>query len=160
MNWHSYFFEIINIIAKKSKDPSTKVGCVIVSDINEIVSSGFNGFPRGVNDKLKNRYERETKLLLTEHAERNAIYAAARRGIPLQNCRMYIDWYPCADCMRGIIQSGINNIYINGDSQSYQDTELLRRWKKHITASLLMAEEANINIYIIKNGSVTKEVIT
>ena len=151
MNWDEYFFDIILSISKKSKDPSTTVGCLIVSSNNEIVSSGFNGFPRGVKDgptKVPDRYERSQKLLFTEHAERNAIYAAARRGIPLEGCRIYIEWHPCADCMRAIIQTGIKEVIMNGRSDSFNDEALQERWNEHIQVSEIMAKEAGVKIRI------------
>jgi dCMP deaminase len=153
MNWDEYFFDIIGSISKKSKDPSTMVGCLIVSPNNEIVSSGFNGFPRGVEDNptvVAERYERSQKLLFTEHAERNAIYAAARRGTPLEGCKIYIEWHPCADCMRAIIQTGIKEIITNGRSGLFNDEALQDRWSKHIQASETMAKEAEVEIRIWK----------
>lgn len=151
MDWDEYFFEIIKSVAIKSKDPSTSVGCILVSPFNEIISTGFNGFPRGVKDspvKDANRYERKEKLLFTEHAERNSIYAAARRGVALEGCKIYVDWNPCADCMRAIIQSGIKEVILNGRSESFNNEQLRDRWRDHIRCAELMAQEANIKIRI------------
>ena len=92
------------------------------------------------------RYERSQKLLFTEHSERNAIYTAAKRGVPLQGCRIYLEWYPCADCMRAIIQSGIVEIVINSSSSFYNDLSLYERWKDHIECSKIMAQEAGVSI--------------
>jgi len=150
MSWEEYFFNVILEIQKKSKD-RTKVGCVIVSPYNEIVSTGFNGFPRGVEDrqdKVPERYEREIKLMYTEHAEKNAIFAAARRGIPLEGCKIYIEWSPCADCMRAIIQSGIKEVVLNGRSESFNNKELRSRWEAQIQCAEIMAKEAGIKIRI------------
>lgn len=108
-------------IARWSKDRSRGVGCVIVGPTNELRSTGFNGFPRGVNDEVENRHERPAKYKWTEHAERNAIYNAARVGIPLDGCRMYLPWFPCMECARAIIQSGILElICIKPDSADAQ----------------------------------------
>jgi len=156
MNWDEYFFDIIESVLKKSKDPSTRVGSIIVSPDHEIVSTGFNGFPKRVQDvsnNLKNieaRYERSQKLLFTEHAERNAIYAAARRGTPLDGCTIYVDWTPCADCMRGIIQSGIVEVVLNGRSESFNNEALQKRWADHIECSNTMASEAGVLIRVWK----------
>ena len=90
-----------------SKDRSRKVGCVIVGPNNEIRATGYNGFPRRVDDTPAERHERPLKYLWTEHAERNAIYNAAYSGIPLAGSRIYIPWYPCIDCARAIVQAGI-----------------------------------------------------
>ena len=105
MNWDEFFFDMIDIIKTKSKDRATKVGTVIVSSDNAVLSIGFNGFPRGVNDDIDERHERtpKGKYLWTEHAERNAIYNAARHGIILEGSRIYLDFYPCARCARAII---------------------------------------------------------
>jgi dCMP deaminase len=94
-------------VATRSKDRSTKVGCVIVGPDNEIRATGYNGFPRGVDDANQARHERPEKYLWTEHAERNAIYNAARIGTPLDGCRAYLPWFPCMDCARALVQVGI-----------------------------------------------------
>jgi len=94
-------------IAEWSKDRSRQVGCIIAGPNNEIRAVGFNGFPRGVDDSVEARHQRPAKYPWTEHAERNAIYNAARVGTPVEGCRMYLPWFPCMDCARAIIQSGI-----------------------------------------------------
>ena len=94
--WKSKFMRLAEEIADWSKDRSSKVGCVIVGPSNEIRSTGFNGFPRGVADDISERLTRPEKYLWTEHAERNAIYNAARAGISLEGCTMYLPWFPCA----------------------------------------------------------------
>lgn len=153
MNWEEYFFDIIKSIEKKSKDPSTRVGCVIVTPSHEIVTTGFNGFPRRVRDdidQVPQRYERPLKYLFTEHAERNAIYAAARRGVALDGCTIYVEWNPCADCMRGIIQSGIREVVLNGRSEAFNNEELYKRWADHIECAKEMAGEAGVVIRVWK----------
>lgn len=131
MNWDNFFIEMAMLVSTKSKDPSTKVGCVIVGDDNAVLSIGFNGFPRGVAEDqykytpikdslavreervlLTDRWERPAKYSWIEHAERNAIFNAARHGIKLAGARAYLNWepHPCADCSRALIQSGIVEI--------------------------------------------------
>jgi dCMP deaminase len=109
MNWHEYFIKMAETVRLKSKDRSTQVGAVIVGPDHEVLAIGFNGFPRGVDDNIDSRHERPAKYAYTEHAERNAIYNAARHGISLKDAWLYLDScpYPCADCARGVIQSGI-----------------------------------------------------
>lgn len=111
-DWDKYYIDMADFISKKSKDRSTKVGCVIVGPDNEVRSIGYNGFPRRVNDGKDSRHDRPAKYRYTEHAERNAIYNAARVGIPLKDCTLYLNWEPCpcTDCTRAIIQSGITKI--------------------------------------------------
>ena len=101
------FMDLAANIGSWSKDRSAKTGCVIVGSDRLIRSTGFNGFVRGVNDDVATRHERPAKYSWTEHAERNAIYNAARIGMPLVGCTCYINWFPCIDCARAIVQVGI-----------------------------------------------------
>lgn len=111
MNWDEYFMSMAFFVAMKSKDPSTKIGAVIVGQDNEIRSTGFNGLPRGVTEESE-RLIRPEKYLWYEHGERNAIYNAARMGMVTRGCKMYTQGIPCTDCARGIIQSGISEVVI------------------------------------------------
>jgi dCMP deaminase len=106
-SWDAKFLKLAMHIASWSKDQSSKVGAVIVGPNNEIRSTGYNGFPRGARDGIASRSSRPDKYLWTEHAERNAIYNAARAGIALDGCSMYLPWFPCVDCARAIVQTGI-----------------------------------------------------
>ena len=110
MNWDEYFIGMADYVSTKSKDRSTKIGCVIVGPNHEIRTTGYNGFCRGIDDEVNERHDRPTKYLWTEHAERNAIYNAARNGIRLEDCIAYVNGIPCADCTRGLIQSGVKKI--------------------------------------------------
>jgi len=111
MNFIEYFLNLANAISLKSKDQSTKVGALVAGPDNEIRSTGYNGFPRGMNDNLAaSRQKRPLKYKYYEHAERNVIYNAARVGVPLKGCDMYITHPPCPDCARAIIQAGINKV--------------------------------------------------
>jgi dCMP deaminase len=112
MNWIEYFREIATVVAKKSKDNRTNIGAVIVGKDNEIVSTGYNSFPRGINDDVPERQEKPEKYHWFEHAERNAIYNAARIGVSTKGCTIYLShWFPCVECTRAIIQSGIETLY-------------------------------------------------
>lgn len=110
MRFDSFCMDLAKFIAKKSKDRSRKIGCVIIGPDNEVRSTGYNGFPRNVNDDVEERHQRPEKYFWTEHAERNAIYNAARIGTSLKGCRIYTSWFPCIDCARAIVQSGIIEI--------------------------------------------------
>jgi len=105
--WDQRYMDLARHIAHWSKDRSTKVGCVIVGPDCEVRSIGFNGFPRGVDDEVDERHERPAKYAWTEHAERNAIFNAARIGVSLKGCTLYLPWFPCMDCARAIVQAGI-----------------------------------------------------
>lgn len=112
MNWVTYFRQLANTVKLKSKDKNTQIGVVIVGRDNEIVSTGYNSFPRGIDDTLEFRQERPEKYYWFEHAERNAIYNAARIGVSTKDTTMYLSCgLPCADCARGIINAGIKQIF-------------------------------------------------
>jgi dCMP deaminase len=144
MNWHEYFFEMCDVIAKKSKDPDSKFGCVIVGKDHEIRSTGYNSFPRGINDNVPARSKRPEKYFWMAHGERNAIYNAARVGIPLDGCTIYTQVMPCNECAIAIIQCGIKTIIY--DRQRF----LLYQSKKYSTRKfnkvMKMLEEAGVNL--------------
>jgi len=106
-HWDLRWMQLANRVASWSKDRSTKVGCCIINGKDTVVAIGWNGFPRKINDDVDERHERPAKYFWTEHSERNAIYNAASKGLATEGCRMYVNWYPCVDCARGIIQAGI-----------------------------------------------------
>ena len=110
--WDTRFLRLAQEIAGWSEDRSRKVGSVIVGPSNEIRSTGFNGLPRGISSDFEERHDRADgkKYLWFEHAERNAIYNAARIGVSVYKCRIYSTLFPCADCLRGIIQCGISEL--------------------------------------------------
>jgi len=95
-------------VAQESPD-SKKVGCVITTPQDKVLVSACNHFVHGAA-QTPERLQRPTKYMWIEHAERNAIYKAASAGIPLKGTTMYINWWPCIDCCRAIIQSGISKI--------------------------------------------------
>src|ERR1700722_8733078 len=114
--WGRHFLNLAYEHAKMSQDPSTKIGSVIVGPDLELRSAGFNGFPRGIADTQERLNNREIKLQLVVHAEMNAVLAAARVGIPLKGCTMYVTatdnsgkiWGgpPCVRCTVETIQAG------------------------------------------------------
>jgi len=124
--WDERFIEMCQHIAQWSKDRSTKVGAVIVKD-RRMIASGYNGFPMGVDDDPDERHERPAKYKWTEHAERNAIYGAAKYGIALQDSTIYIPWFSCSDCARAVIQSGI--IKVVTPSPDFSDPIYGDDWK-------------------------------
>ena len=142
MGWTDYFRSIAETVSRKSKDERTQIGAVIVGKDKEIVSTGYNSFPRGINDFKKERQERPEKYFWFEHAERNAIYNAARIGVSTKGCTMYLTCgVPCADCARGIINAGIVRIFVarGGGAKS-------QKWKDSAERSLEMFEEAGVNV--------------
>lgn len=143
MEWDQYFIEMATLVSKKSKDRSTKVGCVIVGPNHEVRTTGYNGFCRGINDDIVQRHDRPEKYFWVEHAERNAIYNAARNGIPLEGCTAYVsNLLPCADCTRGMIQSGIKRImFCSGEANE--------KWSESFQRSLTMAREAKVEMLVL-----------
>ena len=213
MKWDEYYIKLAMLVATKSKDPSTKVGCVIVGPDNEIRSTGFNGFPRGVqetqegsqhlpgdielseahteyevscscgdvinvprNAVMENvngvwpvgcsyrallkelivvtghfveqsrvlheeRWERPEKYEWIEHAERNAVYNAARVGVSLNGCTAYLNWEPrpCIPCARAFIQAGISEVV--GPDIAFSSN---KDWK--FDKSVIMLQEAGVGV--------------
>jgi len=122
ISWDQYFMSMAYLVAMRSKDESTHVGSIIVGSDNGIISSGYNSYPRKCDDDVPERQERPEKYFWFEHSERNAIYAAAKKGIVLEGCTMYTLGIPCSDCARGIIQAGIKRVivhrqWMNGDNR-------------------------------------------
>lgn len=144
MNWDDYFMGMARVVAVRSKDRSTKVGCVIVGTDNAVRSTGYNSFPTGIDDNLEERHERPAKYKWTEHAERNAIYNAARVGTALAGCRMYLPWFPCMDCARAVAQSGIRKIVC--EEPDLKDV----RWGADFEMASRLFLEAGVEVQFIK----------
>ena len=142
MNWTDYFYNIAQQVKEKSKDERTKVGAVIVGKDKEIVSTGYNSFPRGIVDNRPERQERPEKYFWFEHAERNAIYNAARIGVSTKGCTKYLTCgIPCADCARGIINAGISRIFVTrAQGPSSQ------KWQDSAERSMDMFDEAGVEV--------------
>lgn len=131
--------------AERSRDKSTQVGCVITSPDNVMVAGGWNDFPRGVDDTDdERRTERPLKYWWTEHAERNAIYNAGRSGVPLKGCYMYLRWFPCCDCSRAIIQSGIARLVCTEPDWSDE------RWGDQFAVSIKMLTQAGVQVVFLE----------
>lgn len=130
LSWEEYFMTLAIVASLKSKDPSTQVGAVIIDNKNKkVISSGYNGFPRYLDDN-KIPQTRPEKYMYVVHAELNAILHAQRE---LSDCTLYATVFPCSECMKAVIQTGIKTvIYLNelaGDD-----------WELHKKATLKMAE--------------------
>lgn len=122
-SWDQYYLLICNHVASRSKDPNTQLGCVIVGPAHEIRSTGYNSLPRGIRDDVPERLQRPTKYLWMEHAERNAIYNAARAGTSTEGCSMYVQIMPCMDCARAIVQAGLKEVVISRERMSKYSSE-------------------------------------
>lgn len=144
LKWDTRFLDVCRLVSTWSKDPSTKTGCVIVDENRAIVSTGYNGFARGVVDHPERYSDRSTKYRYVVHCDTNAIYSAARRGVSLKGCTMYLTGPPCNECMKGIIQSGITKVVWPADNPFERDPLVQERWRESIAATYLMASEAGI----------------
>lgn len=138
--WHQRFIDLAAHIAQWSKDPSTKVGAVLVDGNKRVIGVGYNGIPTGVDDNDERLFDREKKLMYFEHAERNVIYTAAARGINVSKCILYCTHIPCCDCARAIIQSGIGAVYYPEKNKN----GLSERWHESIRATRKMFLESGI----------------
>jgi dCMP deaminase len=106
-NWDVRFLELAKHVASWSKDPNTKVGAVIVNDNRQVLSLGYNGFPRGVEDRVSRYSDRETKRLFVAHAERNALDNAY---VDVRGATLYTTLCPCNECAKSIVQKGIKRV--------------------------------------------------
>ncbi len=136
--WDLRFIELADHIAQWSKDPSTKVGCVIVGEDREIRSTGFNGFPRGIDDDEERLNNRDLKYPLICHAEENAIMHAARIGVSLKGSSAYVTWPPCSRCARSLIQAGINEVIYSAKIQ------IPERWTDDFNIASDMFKESGV----------------
>lgn len=120
--WTDYFMGMARHVSSLSKDPATKVGCVIATPAKAVVSTGFNGIPMGVRDRTE-RMERPAKYLWTSHAEENAVALAARNGHKLEGCVAYVTHHPCSRCARLLIQAGVKAVYIGDGTTAMPEDE-------------------------------------
>lgn len=113
-SWDDYFLDLCKVVSTRSKDPSTQHGAVIVDDQNKIVSTGYNGSARTIDDKDID-WSRPNKYAYIIHAEENSLWAAEKRN--LEKCTIYVTGCPCSRCMLRIAHSGIKRV-VYGDKSS------------------------------------------
>lgn len=145
MTWDEYFVHIGHAVRAKSKDPSSKIGAILVGADKQIISTGFNGFPRGIDETDLERWERPLKYSLVSHAERNAIENAARTGICTKGAVLYLIGFgpptvPCIECTKSVIQAGIVEVV----GYAYKPNENPNQWDLDFSLSLL--KEAGIKV--------------
>lgn len=160
-DWDQFFMTLAFFVAMKSKDPSTKVGSVIRGLKNEIVSAGYNGFPRGVDDSKKERYQRPEKYSWICHSEENAIDNANK--MDLDGCVLYTQWVPCSSCTKRIIQSRIKEIvvyYGHDDNKFYgkKDEDGRKNWWEDTNYSITMIKESGVKLRIY-NGPIVTNIV-
>ena len=133
--WDRRFLDLAAHVATWSKDPSTRVGAVIVDANKRVVSLGFNGFPAGVNDE---ELPRERKLMRTIHAEINALAFA---NVSVRGCTIYVTHAPCANCTANLIQNGIAKVVFPRPVNDFKE-----RWADHYSEAMLMLMEAGVEV--------------
>ncbi len=138
-----------------SKDRSTQVGCLIMTQDGSPLSWGYNGFPRGADDDKEERHERPLKYSWAEHAERNAIYNAARAGIKLLGSVAYVTSLPCCvDCARALIQSGVVKVYLEQSGFDLSNPRAVH-WMPGWAVTKQMLEECGVEIIILPSDPVS-----
>jgi dCMP deaminase len=141
--WDEYYLDICKVVANRSKDVNTQIGCVVVGPNHEIRSTGYNSFPRGIRDDVPERMERPTKYLWIEHAERNAICNAARAGTATEGCTIYVEIMPCMDCARAIVQAGITEVVVSAVRMSQYSSEY---YNQHFSMVEVLFSEAKVKV--------------
>lgn len=137
----TWALDLADLVRTRSRDPSTKIGAVILRPDKTIASLGYNGFPRGVRDDEELYNDRQVKLLRTIHGELNAILTARE---PLDGYTIYVSpLHPCSNCAAAIIQSGIKKVVARCDAGD------VSRWQDSFDQASSMFSEAGIEIVIV-----------
>jgi dCMP deaminase len=140
--WDERYLSLAKEVSTWSKDPSTQVGAITVGLKKEVLSQGFNGFPRGIDDTDERYNQRETKYQFVVHAEMNAIYNATYSGTSLDGATLYVYGLPiCSECAKGIIQVGIKRVVIEKSKE-------LNNWNDSVKFSQAMFIEARVEVVI------------
>lgn len=150
ISWDEYFMGVALLASLRSKDPSTQVGACIVNRENKIVSTGYNGFPYGCSDE-EYPWDRdgewgETKYPYVVHGEMNAILNA--HGISLQDARLYVVLFPCNECAKAIIQSGIREVVYLSDK--YHDEPAFRASRRMLDSAGVTLRRLQTDLTSIK----------
>lgn len=140
--WDEWFIGLAKYVSTASKDPSTKVGAVLVTPERRIVSVGFNGLPRSIDDTYERLYVREIKYSLIVHAERNAIEFATR---PLGGCVLYTwPFMPCSECSKLVIQNAISKVVA-----PVATPEIEERWGNDLRLSRKLLSDNNVSLVLV-----------
>lgn len=139
LTWFDKYMGLASQVASWSKDPSRKIGAVAVGNRGQILSQGYNGFPREIKDTPKRLNDREIKYRYVVHAEQNCIYNATLNGVSLEGSDLYVHGLPvCNECAKGVIQVGIKRVYMCYDEDTSQ------MWKGSSEMAKDMFKEAGI----------------
>lgn len=145
--WDNRFFDVAQLVSSWSEDESRKVGAVIVGSANQILTTGYNGLPRGVSSDhaVRHSSENKEKYFWYEHAERNAIFNAARDGVKLEGSTIYSTLFPCADCSRAIVQSGIKKL------KTYEPPQNDTTYSRSFEVSKILLLEGGVEVEFFKS---------
>lgn len=146
--WHKRFLSLAHEVASWSKD-HVQVGAVVIDDNRNPRGFGYNGVPRNIDDTQPSIWEKPRKNWYFEHAERNVIYACARNGISCDNCTLVVTHWPCCDCTRAIIQSGISHVVVD-EACLDPNGVFWEKWNTQIQESQNMLQEAGVDYTVVK----------
>jgi dCMP deaminase len=140
MKWDHRFVRVAHEVQSWSKDPSTKCGCVLVKD-RRILSTGYNGLPANLSDSLERYQDREFKLAAIIHAEKNALFNAAKNGTNTTGCTAYITWPPCSQCASALIQAGVSKVVCPHPNSGPE------RWRENFVLANNLLYEAGVEVF-------------
>lgn len=142
--WHDRYLRLADAVATWSKDPSSQIGAVAVGSKGQVLSQGFNGFPRGIRDDKKRLTDREQKYKFIVHAEMNCIYNATYNGVSLDDATLYVSGLPvCSECAKGVIQVGISHVVM-------WDKNYPEKWIQSFYNSKELFKESGVRFTFIK----------
>ena len=151
ITWDEYFMGIAKLSSLRSKDPNTQVGCCIVSSDNRILSVGYNGAPNGFDDDQfpwgRDGKRLDTKYMYVCHSELNAILNSQRS---VRGCTIYVSLFPCNECAKAIIQSGIKKIVYESDKYNGVDTNIASKRMLRAAGVELVRISNTISIHVEK----------
>lgn len=140
MKWDERYMDLAKAVSSWSKDPSRQIGAVAVSPQGSVLSQGYNGFPRGINDTEVRLRDRDKKYKYIVHAEMNVIYNATYNGVSLDGSTLYVYGLPiCSECAKGIIQVGVRRVVL-------QSQDIPERWLTSWDLTKKMFDEAGVEI--------------
>ena len=141
--WGDRYIHLAKEISTWSKDPSTQVGAVVIGQNGEVLSQGYNGFPRSIKDTPQRLKDREKKYNLVVHAEMNAIYNASLNGVSLKGSTLYVYGLPiCNECAKGVIQVGIVRVIAT------RPADYNKEWDESIKDAKALFKEAEVEYKI------------
>lgn len=140
LKWHDRYLELAKQIASWSKDPSSKIGAIAVGSKGQVLAQGYNGFPRGIEDREIRFENKELKYRYVVHAEMNLIYNASYNGVSLDGSTVYVTGLPvCSECAKGLIQVGVREVIM----PTQEDTP--DKWVQSFKLSKELFEEAGVH---------------